>query len=206
MAFCPKCGTEYTEGTRFCGVCGANLEPAAQETPAPTYTPIVNRSFFDKLLDTKDVTAECDPADIQNNKVVAILGYCASFAYLLLAWFTVSMFGVILAAGFLIAPILMAKNSKFLHFHATQAITLLLTTIIVQIFDGTLSSWCFLLLFNPWAAGPQVAGTIISWLIHVVFMAIPVIIGIFGIINAAQGKAKALPLIGRIQVIIDSKK
>jgi uncharacterized membrane protein YvbJ len=33
MAFCPKCGREYAEGTQFCSNCGYQLMQAASPSP-----------------------------------------------------------------------------------------------------------------------------------------------------------------------------
>lgn len=205
MAFCPKCGAEYTEGVKFCGKCGNDLspvQPAVQPIP-PVVKPVSNTpNFFTKLMDTKDYTDQCEAADIQANKVVAILGYCAALASILLSWFINNLLCVIIAGAVMVVPIIMAKNSAFLRHHATQSVTLLLTAIVLHIFDATLASLVYNALYNPWY-NQYVVGTIFAWLIHVIIMAIPVFIGVAGIINASKGNAKNLPIIGRFKITID---
>ena len=46
-------------------------------------------------------------------------------------------------------------------------------------------------------------GVLLAWLIHIIFMAVPIIILVTGLINAIGGKAKDLPLIGRIKMIFE---
>lgn len=48
-----------------------------------------------------------------------------------------------------------------------------------------------------------VIGTIVAWVIHIIFMAIPVLVLVAGLINSANGKAKDLPLIGRFKMIFE---
>ena len=55
--------------------------------------------------------------------------------------------------------------------------------------------------FNEFAAG--LVGVLLAWLIHIIFMAVPIIILVTGLINAIGGKAKDLPLIGRIKMIFE---
>ncbi|MCH5324789.1 MAG: zinc ribbon domain-containing protein [Eubacterium sp.] len=217
MAFCVKCGTEYAEGAKVCSGCGASLEnPAPQAAapapaPVPAVTPVNTENFFQKVMKTKDSTDTIDPADIQANKAIAILGYCATFLYILLGWFLGSFWGIIVAALALLVPLLMAKNSKWLTFHGFQAITLLITAILAGIFDGAISSFFYnLFAGNSWESalyaamgGANIPGTIFAWFIHLIFMAIPILIGIAGIINVSAGKAKALPLIGIFKISID---
>ena len=77
LDFCPKCGTEYQDGTKFCGKCGENVDgsaataipasaPADAATAIPAGTPVAapakpakqGPGFFEKLLNTKDYTDE----------------------------------------------------------------------------------------------------------------------------------------------------
>lgn len=83
--------------------------------------------------------------------------------------------------GFLfLVPLLSAKDSAFARFHANQGIVLF----ILEIVSG-------ILVFIP------IIGGIISlvvWLVALVF-------AILGIVNAANGRAKQLPLIGGITIL-----
>lgn len=81
MPFCPKCGTEYQDGSKFCAKCGANLDGSVAPVP-------INQKpgFFQEILDTKDVTSTMDANDINAGKAMSILAYCAVLAYILVTW------------------------------------------------------------------------------------------------------------------------
>ncbi len=200
MPFCPKCGAEYQDGTKFCGKCGGNLDG----TVAPV--PVVNQGpgFFQKILNTKDVTSTMNAADITSGKPLAILAYCACFVYILMTWLLGSFVGLLLAAGVLVAPCIIASKYEFLKYHLSQAFTALFGVILVNIVEGFFASILRSLIVSAMrSTAGNVVGTIIAWIIHLIFMAIPVLIIIAGLINAAKGKAKALPLIGRFRFICD---
>lgn len=112
----------------------------------------------DQFKNAADETAECDQADINSNKVMAILAYI----------------GIL----FLI-PLFAAKDSKFARFHTNQGIILFIVAIISYII-GKIPVIGFV-------------GTILSCLCS--------IFAIIGIIYAAQGKAKELPLIGKYKIL-----
>ena len=115
MPFCPKCGTEYQEGTKFCAKCGGNLDGSVAPVP-------VNQGpgFFQKILDTKDVTSSFDAADINAGKAMGILAYCALFAYILVGWLFGGFLAILVCAGMLVAPCIIAKKSKFLRYHLSM--------------------------------------------------------------------------------------
>lgn len=45
MPFCPKCGTENQDGSKFCAKCGANLDGSVAPVPINQ-----NRASFRKYL------------------------------------------------------------------------------------------------------------------------------------------------------------
>jgi len=75
-----------------------------------------------------------------------------------------------------------AKNSKFAMFHANQSLVLLISSIVVFIIVGPIPSLGWFLL------GPL--GFLLIF-----------ILAIIGIINAATGKMKELPIIGGINIL-----
>jgi|GEM_PF-4342849 len=114
MAFCGKCGQQVNEGVRFCPACGSPMqivaaEPNRQQTPPPVQPTDAESmakatatadALSDKLSGmnkTADLTDQFDKADVEQNKVMAILAY----------------FGILV-----LIPILAAKDSKFARFHA----------------------------------------------------------------------------------------
>lgn len=117
-----------------------------------------------------DETQNYDPQDIQATKGLACLSYI----------------GIL----FLI-PMLVNKDSQFTKFHVNQGIVLLLADIILGIGAGIL---CAILAFIP----------IVGWILSLVISAgIPIVLFVFlilGLVNALQGTAKRLPIIGNIQI------
>lgn len=81
-------------------------------------------------------------------------------------------------------PLFIAKDSKFAHFHASQGLNLC----ILDIACGVVG---FILGFIP------IVGTVVGILLSLVVLAFMVL----GIVNAATGKAKELPVIGQFHII-----
>ena len=95
------------------------------------------------------------------------------------------VFAILAYLGILfIVPLLAAPNSKFARYHANQGLVLFITWLVVLVV-----SFIFILI--------PVLGTIIRVLLYLSILALLVI----GIVNASQGKAKALPLIGGIKLL-----
>ena len=96
--------------------------------------------------------------------------------------------GILAYISFLVlVPILGAKESKFARFHANQGLVLLIASVAAGIIIGTLGSL-----------------PLIGWTFNIVGFAIEVItivLMVLGIVNAAQGKAKELPVIGSIKIL-----
>ena len=106
MAFCPKCGAQLEDGTAFCPNCGnkLNVEKSAPKTDFS--------EDIKKLADTPDTTANYDPRDIADNKVMAVL------CYLGLLW---------------LIPFLAAKESPFVKYHLNQGLVLLIIGIVAWV-------------------------------------------------------------------------
>ncbi|MDD5489153.1 MAG: DUF4870 domain-containing protein [Candidatus Moranbacteria bacterium] len=90
--------------------------------------------------------------------------------------------GYIIPILFFIPLVTDAKNSPFAKFHANQQLNLLLAAVVVNIVGGIIPfvGWFILLPL----------GTIFL-----------IVVAIMGIINAAKGDMKALPLIGGFKLI-----
>lgn len=212
MAFCEKCGAQLKEGAKFCAVCGAPVEAYSQQPaqssqqyqqpvqpnqqyqsyqqpaqpnqqyqqpaqPNQQYQQSAQPNFFQKLNDTPDTTMEYDPQDIANNKAMAVLAYLGILV--LIPWFA-------------------APQSRFARFHAKQGITLFLVDIAYSVIAALLSLiqtphyyYFFEYMATPWY---------IDLLIFII--AIPIIVlTIMGIVNAVKGRAKELPIIGKIKIV-----
>lgn len=90
-----------------------------------------------------------------------------------------------------IVPIIAAPKSKFARFHANQGLVLVICAIIYAIAYSIISAIVFAI---SWRLGFIVS---IIGLVSILF----VILAIIGIVNAATGKAKELPIIGKIKIL-----
>ncbi len=178
MAFCGKCGTKVDEGVKFCPSCGAPMaapQQAAQpEQPAQNTQNTQQNDFAEKLQNlnnTADTTADFDPADIEQNKIMGILAY--------LSWLV-------------LIPIFAAKNSKFARFHANQGLVLAIVEIIWWVAEAIITTVAYAI--ACWLG--SLLSTVLG-LVNLVFL----VLLILGIVNAANGKAKELPVIGKFRIL-----
>lgn len=181
MAFCAKCGAALTDGEKFCASCGNPVEQPAQQA-APQQAAPQQGNFADtvkNLNNTPDSTSAFDPTDIANNKGMAVLAYLGPL------WFI---------------PKFASKASPYAQYHCGQGFNVLLlwaADIILSILLGlikvphTNAYWGYTYYSSPWWV------TLITWLISLAVS----ILAIIGIINAAKGQAKELPLIGKIKIL-----
>lgn len=128
MKICPNCNTTLNDNVTFCNNCGTQLIDNQQQynyqmPPHPNYVP---------AYDPYDHTAEFDPKDVSNNKVISMLVYLMG------------------AIGIVIA-LLASNTSPYAAFHVRQALkftvveilalictSLLFWTVIVPIAYGAL--------------------------------------------------------------------
>ena len=80
--------------------------------------------------------------------------------------------------GLLLIPRFLAKESKFAKFHVNQGILVFIMGFIVWLFS-------------------MVNHGLITWILEVIVL----VFAIIGIINAAGGKAKELPLVGKFRIL-----
>lgn len=202
MAFCGKCGQKVEEGVKFCPACGTPLQTnAAQPThetvqnpeprPAPQTVQTEGQEATAKataaadalgnklgnLNNTTDSTADFDKADIEQNKVMAILSY----------------FGILV-----FIPMFAAKDSKFARYHANQGLALFIALFGWWIVDYILTMLLRSLLWRGLGLWEiySLCGMVLN-LVYIVFTVLAVI----GIINALNGKAKELPVIGKYKIL-----
>ena len=181
MAFCGKCGAKMEEGVKFCPICGESTAPA-KTTAAPEAVPAADtaQTIADKTEALGDKLSElnntADTTDAFDQTDILNNKTMAVLAY----------FGPLV-----LIPIFAAKNSPYARYHSNQGLVLLLAMVAWNIVYGIVSS---LLYAISWRLG--FISTILS-LVSVVFA----VLAIIGIINAAKGRAKELPLIGKIKIL-----
>ena len=144
--FCKACGKEVAPGLKFCVACGAAVDEGAEAAQqgyaqqdaqqgyaqgqqagaggAQSGGEQKAQQFFDNMKtvaqNTKDYTADYDPADVQKNKSMSCIAYILFFI-----------------------PLVACPDSKFGRFHANQGLLMLIlyvaaaivTTIIRRIFS-----------------------------------------------------------------------
>lgn len=153
MQYCENCGSSVGEGINFCPSCGKaiqrnnkpqeknNNQTANSSIPRNAGEPAQNNTFNfnaqdlnDKIQNfnnTKDYSAEFDPADIQANKVFALFSYI----------------------GFLfIVPLLGVPNSKFARFHANQGLILFIFNVVFNIILSIISAVFKAIPFLGWVS------------------------------------------------------
>ena len=108
-----------------------------------------------------------EAADVDKNKVFAILAYLPPFLFLV--------------------PLLAARESKFAMYHCNQGLVLTLAAIALGIANMILG---MILMFIPFV------GFFLITLLNLAVFAGTVALVVIGIINAANGVCKPLPVIG----------
>lgn len=166
----------------FCKNCGSNL-PEGATFCSSCGTPVEAQATAQQTVNTQPQQYQSpvqqpmndDAADAQNNKAMGILAY----------------FGIL----FLI-PMFAAKDSKFAQFHARQGLTLCVFEVAYSILTAIIKGILWNIL--PWAMfGIYTTVSYIFSVASIFFL----VVAIIGIVNAAKGESKELPLIGKIDFI-----
>ena len=172
MTYCGKCGAQVQDGVKFCQGCGAEIIQAQpQQEQPPAQAP---QNDFSQKLQNLNNTADTT-AEFDANDINS------NKAMAILAYF----------GPLVLIPILAAKGSKFARYHSNQGLILLIASVLYGIAYSILSS---IILAISWRLYFIVS---IIGLVSIVIT----ILAIIGIINAATGKAKELPLIGKFKIL-----
>ena len=183
MAFCTQCGKEMDDAMRFCPICGApatqgGTNPAQQasaQQTAPPQQPAAPAGGYQApgggQTWNQNPYVNPEQMDINNNKGYAILSY---FSLLVLI------------------PIFAAKDSKFARFHANQGLVLMIAEVVYWIAVAIVTA--IFMAINWWLG--SIFSTIFA-LGNILFL----VLAILGIVAAAQGQYKTLPIIGKISIL-----
>ena len=176
MATCPKCNAEVADDMKFCPSCGAPIQADAQ--------PAEKESFSDKVAEAaEDVKASAAALADDIKAKVAEAKAAAENQDKNFESEDIEknkFFAVLAYFGVLVlVPLLAAKDSKFARFHANQGLILFICSIA-----------CYILRNIPIIR-------VFVWIINVAIF----ILAIMGIIYAAKGEAKELPIVGKFRVI-----
>ncbi len=175
MTYCGKCGAQVQDGVKFCQGCGAAVETKvennAQQTQPASQPP--QNDFSQKIQNLNNTADTTAEFDAQD--------ITSNKAMAILAYF----------GPLVLIPIFAAKQSKFARYHSNQGLVLLIASILYGIAYSILSS---IILAISWRLYFIVS---IIGLVSIVIT----VLAIIGIINAATGKAKELPLIGMFKIL-----
>lgn len=168
--YCKKCGLPLDEGTKVCPSCG---EPVVEVTvEEPDFEKKEEKSKFEREFDKFNDTE--DKTAQFDSKDVEDNKIISLFSYL----------GIL----FLI-PMIAANQSKFAKFHVNQGIVLFIADLVLGVLMR-IFGWTFGLIGLGWIAA------IVNSALGVVIL----VFVILGIVNAVQGKAKRLPVIGKFEI------
>lgn len=183
MAFCENCGAPLHENSQFCPQCGARVNVCqkcgAKLEPTSRFCPQCGAAVgkAPALKTAQQLEAE----DIARNKGLSVLAYL----------------GILV-----LAPLLAAKDSPYARYHANQGLVLWIASIIFSVVIAVL----YLIALFPIIAFSHHGGAM--GVLLILFLLLILAIGIYflvatilGIVNAATGKKKPLPLIGKITIL-----
>ncbi|WP_455581742.1 zinc-ribbon domain-containing protein [Dysosmobacter sp.] len=164
----------------YCGKCGAKIENGTKFCPACGASTEIPK---EETTQTPDYSAKLQEL---NNTVDSTAQFEAGDIQQNKVMAILAYFGVLV-----LIPLFGAKTSRFARYHTNQGLTLFIVEIAWSIVYSILSkiilaiSWRLYFLVN------------ILGLVSLVFLVLAVI----GIVNAANGRAKELPVIGGIQFL-----
>ena len=221
MAFCQNCGTQLNEGSKFCPNCGTPMQmesgaasalqegnPVAVEAAA---TEPMQAAAGSVAVLEKDVApaapaqeqpapqpdvyqqpapqqgAYQQPAPQPGAYQQPVQGYVPSEAQMKKGMAILAYFGIL----FLI-PLFAAKNDPFARYHTNQGLVLFIFMVIFNILSNVLTN--ILIEISP----------MLTLIVSGVFGILTLLLCIFaliGIIRAAKGQMKPLPIIGGIRIL-----
>ena len=221
MAFCQNCGTQLNEGSKFCPNCGTPMQMESGAASAPQEgNPVAVEAAATEPMQAaagsvavleKDVApaapaqeqpapqpdvyqqpapqqgAYQQPAPQQGAYQQPVQGYVPSEAQMKKGMAILAYFGIL----FLI-PLFAAKNDPFARYHTNQGLVLFIFMVIFNILSNVLTN--ILIEISP----------MLTLIVSGVFGILTLLLCIFaliGIIRAAKGQMKPLPIIGGIRIL-----
>ncbi len=219
MLFCQNCGTQLEDGAKFCPNCGAAQQNAAagpepafaaaaaapadavQQAPAgmestegapvpPAPEPVAPQGAPQQAAYQQPMAPQGgyqQPAPQQAAYQQPMQGYAPAAPQMKKGMAVLSYFGL-----FVLIPIFAAKNDPFARYHANQGLVLCILSLICSFVSNLLTD--ALLEVN----------TVVALVVSILFSIISIVLFVFaiiGIVHAAKGQTKPLPLIGKITLL-----
>lgn len=182
--FCEKCGSPLN-GEKFCPNCGAPVAASSAPAPAPQapYAPQAPQAPQAPYAPQAPAAPQSpsDAKDAADNKVMGILAYL----------------GILV-----LVPIFAAKNSPFAKFHSNQGLNLCIIGVALWLLN-MLISWATTTTKYVWGIPyPDHSWLYYIWaFIYFIACIFLLVLAIMGIVNAAKGEKKELPIIGKFQLL-----
>lgn len=173
MALCKNCGAQIEDNVKFCPQCGATAENIGVQQTQPQQNEAAQNNFSAKFASLNN-TADTT-AEFDANDVTQ------NKAMAILAYF----------GPLVLIPIFAAKGSKFARYHSNQGLLLLIAC----------AAWSIVYSIINWVI------LAISWRLYFlssiigIFSIVFIVLAVIGIVNAANGKAKELPVIGKYKIL-----
>lgn len=177
MAFCTNCGAQLEEGATTCPACGKETGAPAAAQPAQNAANDFVASV-QNLNNTADTTAEYSQTDIVSGKGMSVLAYLGILCLI---------------------PLFAAKANRFVQFHVRQGFTLMLAEAALYIVN-LLAGAVFARRLYGFVVGyawPYYIFSISCW----IGMVLATVLAVIGIVNACRGRAKELPITGKIKIL-----
>lgn len=173
MALCKNCGAQIEDNVKFCPQCGATAENIGVQQTQPQQNEAAQNNFSAKFASLNN-TADTT-AEFDANDVTQ------NKAMAILAYF----------GPLVLIPVFAAKGSKFARYHSNQGLLLLIAC----------TAWSIVYSIINWII------LAISWRLYFIssiigiFSIVFIVLAVIGIVNAANGKAKELPVIGKYKIL-----
>lgn len=187
MSYCSQCGSKVSENAKFCENCGSEvnlLKRGIQKNPQAQQEPVCVRKQ-EALPGTNSTPVKENAVSFNPPSDFTEEFYQEDIEQN-------KLMGVLSYLSFLVLiPLFADKGSKFARFHANQGLVLCLAevafVVVYMILSAILVGISFNLLF-------------LATLLGLLGLVFPVL-AIMGIINVANGKAKELPVIGKVRLL-----
>lgn len=140
------------------------------------------KNKIEDVMNTSDTTSEFEKKDINDSTFLAVLSYLGVFAFI---------------------PYFIKTDSKFVKYHANRGINLLIIEGVYTLLNSLLSMIKVskvVVNYYSLVGTKMVTPFFISFPMTIIGI-ILALLSIIGIVNVCNGKAKELPLIGKIKII-----
>lgn len=178
MIFCTKCGNKLEKNVKFCPNCGNGVE---QKENKEKEVEEKIKNGIEKIMDTPDSTDKFTKKDVKDNMGFALISYL----------------GILV-----LIPYFLGKSSKFVQYHAKQGMNLLIVWalyMVVYNLFGLIKISKSVTYFG-YIGSYKVTPWWINTPLNIVGILISLIV-VIGIVNVCQGKAKELPIIGKLKIV-----